>query len=127
MGEPLGIGLENEKAGLIPTTAWKEKKYGKKWLSGETLSVAIGQGYVLATPLQLAEMTAEVANEGTVYAPHLVKKVVSPEGKVLQEFHPTVIRRVESQGQNLASRQERDSLRLSTTQVVPARLPGFTR
>ncbi len=94
LGAPLGIGLENEKAGLIPTTAWKEKKYGKKWLSGETLSVAIGQGYVLATPLQLAEMTAEVANEGMVYAPHLVRKVISPEGKVLQEIHPTLVRRV---------------------------------
>jgi penicillin-binding protein 2 len=94
LGEPLGIGLESEKAGLIPTTAWKLKRFGKKWLSGETLSVAIGQGYVLTTPLQLAEMIAEVANEGTVYEPHLVKKIVSPEGKVLQEFPPTVVRRV---------------------------------
>jgi len=99
-GEPLGIGLENEKAGLIPTKAWKEKRYGKKWLSGETLSVAIGQGYVLTTPLQLAAMTAEVANEGTVYAPHLVKKVVSPEGKVLREFHPEVVRRVVLKGRS---------------------------
>ncbi len=94
LGEPLGIGLESEKSGLIPTTAWKLKRFGKKWLSGETLSVAIGQGYVLTTPLQLAEMIAEVANEGTVYEPHLVKRIVSPEGKVLQEFPPTVVRRV---------------------------------
>jgi penicillin-binding protein 2 len=93
LGKPLGIGLENEKAGLMPTKAWKEEKYGKKWLSGETLSVAIGQGYVLTTPLQLAAMTAVVATEGTVYAPHLVKRVVSPEGTVLQEFHPAVVRR----------------------------------
>ena len=99
LGKPLGIGLENEKAGLMPTKAWKEKKYGKKWLSGETLSVAIGQGYVLTTPLQLAAMTAEVATEGTVYAPHLVKRVVSPEGKVLQEFHPAVVRRESLRGE----------------------------
>jgi penicillin-binding protein 2 len=99
LGEPLGIGLENEKGGLIPTTAWKEKRYGKKWLGGETLSVAIGQGYVLATPLQLAAMTAAVANEGTLFAPHLVKKVVSPEGKVLREFPPTVARRVSFRGE----------------------------
>ncbi|MGA7827786.1 MAG: penicillin-binding protein 2 [Geobacteraceae bacterium] len=94
-GAPVGVGLENEKAGLIPTAAWKLKRYGKKWLGGETLSVAIGQGYVLATPLQLAEMTAEVANEGIFYAPHLVKKVVSPTGKVLQEFKPTVVRKLD--------------------------------
>jgi len=100
LGKPLGIGLENEKAGLMPTKAWKEKKYGKKWLSGETLSVAIGQGYVLTTPLQLAAMTAEVATEGTVYAPHLVKRVVSPEGKVLQEFHPAVVRRESFRGES---------------------------
>ncbi|MRR53477.1 MAG: penicillin-binding protein 2 [Deltaproteobacteria bacterium] len=100
LGEPVGIGLENEKSGLIPTKAWKEKRYGKKWLSGETLSVAIGQGYVLTTPLQLAVMTAEVATEGTVYAPHLVKKVVSPEGTVLREFYPTVVRRAAFKGES---------------------------
>ncbi|MDD2321072.1 MAG: penicillin-binding protein 2 [Geobacteraceae bacterium] len=91
LGESLGIGLENEKPGLIPTSAWKEKRFGKKWIKGETLSVAIGQGYVLMTPIQLAAMTAAVANEGTVYIPHLVKKVISPEGKVLREFSPKVL------------------------------------
>jgi penicillin-binding protein 2 len=103
LGEPVGVGLENEKSGLIPTTAWKLKRFGKKWISGETLSVAIGQGYVLTTPLQLAVMTAEVANEGTLYAPHLVKKVVSPEGKVLKEFQPTVVRRLTFKGNTLST------------------------
>ncbi len=50
LGEPMGIGLENEKAGMVPTSAWKLKKYGKKWYRGGALPVAIGQGYVLTTP-----------------------------------------------------------------------------
>lgn len=93
LGAPYGIGLESEKGGLIPTSEWKERRFGKKWLTGETLPVSIGQGYVLATPIQLAVMTATVANQGTLFRPHLVKKVVSPEGKVLREFLPEVIGR----------------------------------
>lgn len=93
LGEPLGIGLDNEKGGMIPTAAWKEKKYGKKWYRGETLPVAIGQGYVLTTPIQLASMIATVANEGTIYQPQLVKRVVDPDGRVVKEFKPRIIAR----------------------------------
>jgi len=60
---------------------------------GETLPVSIGQGYVLTTPIQLASMIATVANEGTVYRPHLVKKVVDRDGKTIKEFAPEVLRR----------------------------------
>lgn len=94
LGKPLGIGLENEKSGAIPTTGWKEKKYGNKWYLGDTLSASIGQGYVLMTPLQLASMIATVANEGTVYRPYLVKKVVDPEGITLKEFQPQIIKKM---------------------------------
>lgn len=94
LGEAMGIGLENEKSGLIPTAAWKEKRFGKKWYRGETLPVAIGQGYVLATPIQLASMIATIANEGTVYRPQLVKRIVDPDGNALREFAPEVIKRV---------------------------------
>lgn len=91
MGSQLGIGLEHEKAGVIPTEQWKLKRYGKKWYQGETLSVGIGQGYVLTTPTQLASMIATVANEGTVYQPHLVRKIVDSDGKLLKEFKPQVL------------------------------------
>jgi penicillin-binding protein 2 len=96
LGEVLGVGLENEKSGLIPTAEWKEKKYKKKWYHGETFSVAIGQGFVLMTPIQLASMISTLANEGTVYRPHLVKRIVDPEGRVLKEFAPEVIKKVNS-------------------------------
>lgn len=91
LGAPMGIGLENEKSGLIPTAGWKEKKQGKKWFRGETLPVSIGQGYVLTTPVQLASMIATVANEGTVYRPYLIKKVLDKDGAVLREFGPTAV------------------------------------
>jgi len=100
LGSPLGIGLDNEKPGLIPTMEWKELRFKKKWARGETLPVAIGQGYVLTTPIQLAVMTAALANQGTLFRPHLVKRVVSPEGKVLREVAPEVIRRFALKGEN---------------------------
>lgn len=95
LGEVAGIGLDNEKPGLIPTTAWKEKKYGKKWYRGETLPVSIGQGYTLLTPIQLASMTAAVATDGVMYRPHLVKRIVDPDGKVLKEFTPEQVKRLD--------------------------------
>lgn len=101
LGTPTGIGLENEKGGLIPTTEWKEKRYGKKWYRGDTLSAAIGQGYVLATPIQLASMIAVLANGGTLYQPHLIKKIMSPDGKVLKEFSPKIIKKISIKPQNL--------------------------
>lgn len=91
LGEPLGVELLNERSGLIPTTEWKLKRFGKRWFQGETLSVAIGQGAVLLTPIQLASMTATIANEGTIYRPHLVKRIVDADGKTLSETKTEVI------------------------------------
>ncbi|MDA8429362.1 MAG: penicillin-binding protein 2 [Geobacteraceae bacterium] len=93
LGAPMGIGLANEKPGMIPTAEWKLKRFGKRWYHGETLPVAIGQGYVLMTPIQLVSMIATVANEGTVYRPFLVKRIVDSEGKTLKEFKPEVMGR----------------------------------
>lgn len=91
LGKPMGIGLAGEKGGLIPSVDWKFKRYGKKWYSGETLSVAIGQGSLLMTPIQLASMAATIANDGTVVRPRLVKRLVDPEGKSIREFATEVI------------------------------------
>lgn len=91
LGAPLGVELQNEKSGLIPTAEWKQKRFGKRWYHGETLPVAIGQGAVLLTPIQLASMIATVANEGTIYRPHLVKRIVDADGKVLKETKSEII------------------------------------
>lgn len=91
LGSPMGVELQNEKPGLIPTSEWKLKRFGKRWFQGETLPVSIGQGYVLMTPIQLASMIATVANEGTIYRPHLVKRVVDSDGKPLKETRPEIL------------------------------------
>jgi penicillin-binding protein 2 len=95
LGEPSGIGLDNEKSGFVPTAEWKEKKTGTKWYRGETLSVSIGQGYLTTTPLQLAAMTAALASDGKVYRPHLVKKILDRDGKTVKEFLPELLKNID--------------------------------
>jgi penicillin-binding protein 2 len=72
-GKPAGLDLPGEKAGLIPDTAWKRAAVGQVWHPGETLVAGIGQGYVLATPLQLCVMTARIASGGYAVSPRLVR------------------------------------------------------
>jgi penicillin-binding protein 2 len=74
-GARTGIDIEGEQPGLLPSTAWKMKRYRQKWFAGDTISVGIGQGYNLATPIQLAHATAALANGGTVHPPRLVKAI----------------------------------------------------
>jgi penicillin-binding protein 2 len=90
LGHKSGIEMEHEKGGLTPTKAWKLNKYKKKWQEGETLSVAIGQGFDLVTPLQICLMTATIANGGKQLRPQVIEKISDPEGNVLQQFSPIV-------------------------------------
>ncbi len=73
LGSKTGVDLPGEAAGLVPSRAWKKKRYGKRWFPGETLISAIGQGYMLSTPLQLARMTACIAMKGDCPQPHLLR------------------------------------------------------
>jgi penicillin-binding protein 2 len=75
LGAPTGIDLPNEKGGLIPSPEWKQRVQGAPWYPGETVSVAIGQGQVLVTGLQLARLAAAVANGGRLVKPHLLKSI----------------------------------------------------
>ena len=72
LGEKTNLGFTGEKPGLIPTTQWKERVRKEKWILGETVSCAIGQGYVLTTPIQMARMIAAVANGGKLVSPQIV-------------------------------------------------------
>jgi len=76
-GKKTGIDMEGETSGLLPSQEWKAKRYQQIWYPGDTVSVGIGQGYTLVTPLQLAFATATLANNGVAYQPHLVKEVQS--------------------------------------------------
>ncbi len=71
LGKKTDIDLPIEKSGLIPTEQWKRRAYGQIWHPGDTINASIGQGYVLTTPLQLAVMTAQIANGGHKITPHL--------------------------------------------------------
>jgi len=80
-GETYNIGLSDEKAGVMPGPEWMKEHYPKeKWSTAYTANVSIGQGYVLASPLQLAMAYATVANGGVCYTPRLVKTVLNPDG-----------------------------------------------
>jgi len=76
LGQISGIGLPNEKAGLIPTEAWKKAARGERWSPGDTLNVGIGQGDVLATPIQLATLAARIANGGVAVKPRITRPKV---------------------------------------------------
>src|SRR4029079_418638 len=75
LGAISGVDLPNEAPGLIPDPAWKARNYKAPWYPGETISVAIGQGQVTATPLQMARMMAVIANGGRLVQPHIARLV----------------------------------------------------
>lgn len=88
LGMLTGIDLGNEKSGLIPTPKWKFEKYEAPWWEGETLSCAIGQGFLLVTPLQMVVITSAIANGGTIYRPQVVSRVEDVNGQVKMRFQP---------------------------------------
>ncbi len=94
LGVSTDIPLAHEKTGTIPSTAWKERRFHERWYPAETLSVAIGQGYVAATPLQMAQLAAEVASNGIRYKPHFVKEIEGLDGQPIKTYEPEVAQRI---------------------------------
>ena len=92
LGATTGIELQGEGTGLVPDEKWKRLNYAEPWLTGDTYNASIGQGFVLATPLQMANATAAIANRGTLYRPQLVDHITDAEGKVVKPFQPNIIR-----------------------------------
>ncbi|MBI3015365.1 MAG: penicillin-binding protein 2 [Candidatus Tectomicrobia bacterium] len=90
LGKPTGFD-PMEKGGLVPTSEWKRRVRGEPWYPGETVSLGIGQGPYLITPLQQAIMISAIANGGKIYKPYVVRKIVTPEGKVVYEHKPELI------------------------------------
>ena len=89
LGKRLDSGeFEGESSGLLPSQDWKMRRYQQKWYPGDTISVGIGQGYNLATPMQLAHATATLANNGTGYRPHLVREVRSSRSNESRLIEP---------------------------------------
>ncbi len=90
LGSRSHIDLDNEKAGLVPTKAWKQKNREEEWQEGETLSVAIGQGFNTVTPLQICLMTTALANGGTLYRPRYVEAMRDADGREIRKLVPEV-------------------------------------
>jgi penicillin-binding protein 2 len=91
-GQVSGIDLLGEVAGFVPTPQWKERRFHEKWLGGDTLNLSIGQGYLLTTPLQVANTMAMLVNDGVIYKPHLLKEIRDPvNGAVLSAVVPEVL------------------------------------
>lgn len=91
-GQSSQIDLPSQQTGFVPTIEWKERRFHEKWLGGDTMSASIGQGYMLATPLQLANMVAMVCNEGKIYKPHLLKEIRDPStNEIIKNIEPEVL------------------------------------
>ena len=102
LGAATGIELDNEAKGLVPSTIWKRRRLGKPWHSGETLSVAIGQGYNLVTPLQMLGMIAAVADGGTRYRPRILKTIETAQGETVFTSEREVLGKLPISAQTLA-------------------------
>lgn len=92
LGTQTGIDVPREIPGNIPDSVWKKTTMGEDWQPGETLTTAIGQGFVNTTLLQMALSYNTIGNEGKLYKPFLIRKVIDQEGKTLAEYYPTLIR-----------------------------------
>jgi penicillin-binding protein 2 len=92
IGRPSGVELPGESAGLVPDETWKRLTYGQTWVTGDTFNAAIGQGFVLATPLQIVNATSVIANGGTLYEPQIVREIKDVGGNVVRPFTPKPIR-----------------------------------
>jgi len=106
LGRRTGIRLPQEMPGLVPTSAWKERRFGEPWVRGETVSAAIGQGFNLTTPLQLAVAYAAIANGGQLVAPRLVRRVADGEGRLVEGPEPETHGRVPVAPEHLARVRE---------------------
>jgi penicillin-binding protein 2 len=94
LGEPTGIDLPSESAGVVPDSQWKEETVGEPWTLGDTYNLGIGQGYVSVTPLQMVTAISAIANGGDVLTPRLLKEVQDSRGNVLETTEPEVRDRV---------------------------------
>ena len=117
LGQRTGIDIDGEVGGLLPSQEWKQRRFKQKWFVGDTISVGIGQGYNLTTPLQLAHATAVLANNGRIFRPHVVQHIQDSQTRELTTIEPQPIGQVEFKEQNL---------RLIREAMVDVMRPGGT-
>jgi len=112
LGTELGIDLPNEGKGFVPTKEWKEATKKERWYVGDTYHVAIGQGDLIVTPLQVAAYTMFFANGGTIYKPHLVKEIKATDNTTVQKIEPQIL------AKDMLSKSSIDIVRRGMRQTV---------
>ncbi|MCD4760793.1 penicillin-binding protein 2, partial [bacterium] len=123
------IDLNSEVDGFLPSKAWKEETFGERWYLGDTYNLSIGQGYLLATPLQAAVLMSYFANDGVVYQPHFIKEIKIGEQTELYQPELALTNVISSDNLNII----RKGLRMTITdgtaqslQSVPVKIAGKT-
>ena len=106
LGEPTGINLIGEDSGLVANRKYKEEVYEEEWYLSETFDAAIGQGFQLVTPIQMASLISQIANGGKRYRPYVVSQIVSPDGVTVKEFQPEVIGSIDLSAKTLTAIRE---------------------
>ena len=127
LGHTTGIDIPGEYAGLVPTPDWLRQTFtnpvDKIWKPGNSINLAIGQGYLLATPLQMAVAYAAVANGGSIVRPHLGDKIVDASGKLVHRITPAPPRKLDVSKTNLDV--VRHALRLAASSPIGTSAPVF--
>ncbi len=132
LGRKTGIDLPGEAKGLIANPTYKKKVFQEDWFLGDTFNAAIGQGFTLATPIQVAEMLSAVATDGKRYRPHLVSKILNDDGSVVKNFEPELIGTLPVSQENLDLVQEalkavtKEGGTASTLESLPVSVAGKT-
>lgn len=127
-GETSGIDLPGEVAADVPDDQWKRQIWAESWVTGDSYNMSIGQGYLLATPLEVLMSFVPIINGGTLYEPRLVRDIVNADGGLVQDFQPVVKREISLQPTNLNLIRQGlwSAVNANYGTAVNARIPGIT-
>ena len=128
LGLSTGIRLDNDATGLVPTTTWKLRRFGMPWQKGETLLIAIGQGFNLVTPVQMVSLISALANGGTRYRPIIVKEIRDCDGHLRETANPEILGRLPASEKTLRIIRKGlvDAVNTRSGTGWSVRLPGST-
>lgn len=131
MGSALSIDIPGEASGFLPSKEWKEETKHEQWYIGDTYNISIGQGDIIATPLQVASFTSFFANGGTIYRPHFVKALLNKDNTLAQDIEPQIIKHdfIDKKNINIVRNGLRDTVvygSASSLQAVPVDVAGKT-
>ena len=125
LGALTGIDLPGEAPGHVPTAQWKRLTYGENWALGDTYNLSIGEGFLTATPLQILNAAAAVANGGTLYKPELVLRITDADDNPVREFEPQAISTLPVSPENLAIVRQGMEAAVQWGTATRAQVPGL--